>query len=125
MFKLSIILAAYNVEQYIDEAIESYLDQEKDWSQLIIVNDGSTDSTKCKIEKYITAKNNIVILNKINGGLSSARNYGIEYALDNSEYISFFDGDDILTNDYLSSFFPQFPKVTLTLLNLIYNDLII
>ncbi|HIF9252191.1 TPA: glycosyltransferase family 2 protein [Photobacterium damselae] len=110
MFKLSIILAAYNVEQYIDEAIESYLKQEKSWSQLVIVNDGSTDSTKSKIEKYITLENNIVILNKNNGGLSSARNYGIEYVLDNSEYISFFDGDDILTNDYLSSFFSTISK---------------
>ncbi len=102
-YKLSIIMAAYNVERYIEESIESFLNQKKDWARLVIVNDGSTDSTDEICKKYSSQKN-IHIIEQSNGGLSAARNTGLEYALESSQYISFLDGDDFISPEYLYEF---------------------
>ncbi|EMF7617681.1 glycosyltransferase family 2 protein [Providencia stuartii] len=104
LYKLTIIVAAYNVEQYIKDCISSFLVQKEDWAQLVIVNDGSTDNTAEIVSNMITGLSNVNLIQKKNGGLSSARNFGIDYCINNSEYISFLDGDDLLSNDYLKSF---------------------
>lgn len=91
--KFSVILAAYNVEKYIEEAIESVLSQNFEQYELIIVDDCSTDMTKKKINKY---KNNskiqILTTQKNTGTAGGARNLGMQYA--KGEYMLFLDGDD-------------------------------
>ena len=94
MPKVSVIIPVYNVENYIEKCLNSVLNQTLKEIEIIIVNDGSKDSSKQKIEKYLEKhENKIIYLEKENGGLSDARNYGIGYA--KGEYIAFLDSDDI------------------------------
>lgn len=102
-YDLAIIVAAYNVEEYISECIDSYLNNEIINSVLVIVNDGSSDNTNLILSEY-KLHDNIKILEKKNGGLSSARNYGIKYIRDYAKYISFLDADDYISSDYISFF---------------------
>lgn len=92
MPKVSIIVPVYNVEKYIERCLDSLVNQTLKDIEIIIVNDGSTDGSKEIIQKYLNKYKNIVYLEKENGGLSSARNYGIPYA--KGEYIGFVDSDD-------------------------------
>lgn len=92
MPKVSVIVPVYNVEEYLERCLDSLVNQTLKDIEIIIVNDGSTDGSKEKIQKYINKYKNIVYLEKENGGLSSARNYGIPYA--KGEYIGFVDSDD-------------------------------
>ena len=92
MPKVSVIVPVYNVEEYLERCLDSLVNQTLKDIEIIIVNDGSTDGSKEKIQKYINTYKNIVYLEKKNGGLSSARNYGIPYA--KGEYIGFVDSDD-------------------------------
>lgn len=103
--KFSIIMPVYNVADYIEEAVESIVNQDigfLDNVQIILVNDGSTDESGgiCKQfkDKY---PNNVCLINKSNGGLVSARNAGLKYAT--GQLLNFFDPDDILTSNVLSS----------------------
>ncbi|MGL5963481.1 MAG: glycosyltransferase family 2 protein [Fusobacteriaceae bacterium] len=90
--KLSVIIPAYNVENYIERCIESVCNQTEKNLEIIVVNDGSTDKTKKKLEKFQKKDKRIIVINKVNGGLSSARNAGINIA--KGEYICHLDGDD-------------------------------
>lgn len=93
MVKVSIIVPAYNVEQYIEKCLETLVNQTLDEIEIIVVNDGSTDGTKEKIEKFVERyPEKIKCYDKSNGGLSDARNYGIPYA--QGKYIGFVDSDD-------------------------------
>ena len=92
MPKVSIIVPVYNVEEYLERCLDSLVNQTLKDIEIIIVNDGSTDGSKEIIQKYLNKYKNIVYLEKENGGLSSARNYGIPYA--KGEYIGFVDSDD-------------------------------
>lgn len=95
--KISIIVPVYNVEEYITECIDSILSQTyKDW-ELILVNDGSTDNSGKICDEYALKDNRINVIHKENGGLSSARNAGIDVA--KGEYITFIDSDDVLLNN--------------------------
>lgn len=94
MVKLSIIVPVYNVEEFVAECIDSILAQTfNDW-ELILVNDGSTDRSKQICEKYCELNSRIRLIDKENGGLSSARNAGIEQA--QGEFITFIDSDDVI-----------------------------
>lgn len=92
MPKVSVIVPVYNVEEYLERCLDSLVNQTLKDIEIIIVNDGSTDGSKEIIQEYINKYKNIVYLEKKNGGLSSARNYGIPYA--KGEYIGFVDSDD-------------------------------
>ena len=94
MYKLTVIVAAYNVEKYIEKCLESLLNQTYKNLEILVVNDGSTDNTKQIIEKYEKKSENLKLLNKENGGLSSARNFGLQNT--ETEYVTFVDGDDYL-----------------------------
>ena len=94
MPKVSIIMPVYNVEDYIEKSIESVINQTLKDIEIIIVNDGSQDNSKELLQKYLKNNNNIIYLEKENGGLSSARNFGIKYAT--GEYIAFLDSDDFV-----------------------------
>ena len=93
MKKISVIIPVYNTEKYIDKCINSVLQQDLE-TEIIVVNDGSTDNSKKIIEKY---KDKIIYLEKENGGLSDARNYGLKYAT--GEYVAFLDSDDFIEKD--------------------------
>jgi len=95
MPKISIIVPVYNVEKYIDKCLKSLTLQTLQGIEIIIVNDGSLDRSIDIIEKYVKENpTKIKYYEKKNGGLSSARNYGIEYAT--GEYIAFLDSDDYI-----------------------------
>ena len=93
MPKVSIIVPVYNVERYIVRSMDSLVNQTLKDIEIIVVNDGSTDNSKKLIEIYQKKyPNKIKLVDKKNGGLSDARNYGIPYAT--GEYIAFLDADD-------------------------------
>ncbi len=95
MQDLSIIVPIYNVEKYLSRCVESLLNQTLENIQIILVNDGSTDNSG-KIAKVYAEKNpdKILYLEKENGGLSDARNYGMPFAT--GKYIAFLDSDDYI-----------------------------
>lgn len=97
MFKLSIVVPVYNLEQYLKKCLDSVMMQDVDDVEIIIVNDGSSDGTEEICNDYARKYHNIKAYHKKNEGLSIARNYGISKA--SGEYILFLDGDDFLTSD--------------------------
>lgn len=96
---ISIIVPVYNTEEYIGECIESILNQTYTNFELILVNDGSTDDSLDICRQYEGKDMRVKILNKTNGGVSSARNFGLREAT--GDFISFVDSDDIIRPDYL------------------------
>lgn len=94
MIFFSIILPVYNVEKYVETCLNSILDQEYRNFELIIVNDGSTDSTLHICKKISQQDHRVVIINKQNEGVSIARNRGLDIA--KGLYVLFVDGDDVL-----------------------------
>lgn len=92
--KVSIIIPAYNLEDYLVQCIESIETSKSSSYEVIIVDDGSTDSTPTIIKRFEDKYRNIKAINKENGGVSSARNIGLLNA--QGEYIVFVDGDDFL-----------------------------
>lgn len=91
-------MRAYNQAQFIDESIQSVLNQTYRHYELIVVNDGSTDDTQAKLEKY---KNQVCIINQTNSGRSNAGNVGIENS--KGTYIAFLDSDDLWDKDFLKN----------------------
>lgn len=97
--KVSVIVPVYNVEKYLENCIDSLVNQSLKEIEIICVNDGSTDNSLDIIRKYEENYNNIIVIDKENGGLSDARNHGIEVS--NGEYIAFVDSDDWVELDML------------------------
>ncbi len=98
MPKVSIIVPIYNVEKYLERCINSLIGQTLDDIQIILVNDGSTDNSGEIAKEYaIKHQDKIMYLEKENGGLSDARNYGLPYAT--GEYIAFLDSDDYIDKE--------------------------
>ena len=96
--KISVIIPIFNVEYYLEEALDSIINQTIfDDIEVILVDDGSTDNSRFLIEKYAIDYDNVNVFRKDNGGVSSARNYAMKYA--KGEYIHFFDSDDFLLYD--------------------------
>lgn len=91
--KISVIIPVYNTEKYIKKCIESVINQTYKNLEIIIINDGTEDNAIEIVKEYLVDKR-IRIINKANGGASSARNIGIRVAL--GDYISFVDSDDYL-----------------------------
>lgn len=98
---VSIIVPVYNVAQYLSKCIESILEQSYTDFELILVNDGSSDNSLeiCKV--YSQRDNRIVLIDKPNGGVSTARNVGI--LASKGEYITFVDSDDYLRKDFIEA----------------------
>ena len=95
--KISIIIPVYNVEGYLVECLNSVVNQTYRDIEIIIVNDGSTDSSFSIIQQYQLQDERIKIINQENQGLSAARNAGIKKV--SGEYIWFVDSDDYITID--------------------------
>ena len=90
--KISVIVPVYNVYDYLDKCLNSLVNQSDNDFEVIIVNDGSTDNSQEIIDKYVSENANMKSFIKENGGLSSARNYGLSKAT--GEYVLFLDSDD-------------------------------
>ena len=100
---LSIIIPCYNVEMTIDRCINSILASNFTDYEIILINDGSTDDTPAKINTLKALDNRIHSYTQINGGASSARNFGLNMAV--GEWITFIDADDYIQPNYLYHFF--------------------
>lgn len=94
--KLSVIIPVYNSEKYLNRSIESLLNQTYKNIEIILVDDGSTDSSPEICDLFAEKEKNISVIHKENGGVSSARNAGFDVA--QGEYIAFLDSDDYLSN---------------------------
>lgn len=105
---ISIIVPAYNVEQYIGECIESILQQTYSNFELIIINDGSVDNTPIIINDYAVKDSRIKLVNQKNSGQGAARNKGIEAS--QGKYIVFIDSDDIIASTYLNDLYDTLLK---------------
>ena len=91
---ISIIIPIYNAENYIDLCLKSILNQVNDSIEVILVNDGSKDSSKDKCEYYCRNNKNVILINQENLGVSAARNTGLKVA--KGKYIGFVDIDDTI-----------------------------
>lgn len=96
---ISVILPIYNIERYLPKCMESLFDQTYRNLEIIMVDDGSTDRCSRLCDEYAKADERITVLHKPNGGLSDARNCGIERA--KGEYITCVDPDDWVDPDYV------------------------
>lgn len=94
---ISVIVPCYNQVQYLDEALQSVLDQTHENWECLIVNDGSPDNTEEVAKKWVGKDSRFIYLYKENGGVSSARNLGIEKA--KGDYLQFLDCDDFLEKE--------------------------
>lgn len=92
---ISIVVPVYNVEKYVGHCIQSILNQTYNKFELILVDDGSTDDSGKLCDEWAEKDNRIVVIHKENGGLSDARNAGIEIA--KGEYLAFVDSDDYIS----------------------------
>lgn len=105
---ISVVVPCYNQAQYLDECLQSVLDQTyTDW-ECIIVNDGSPDNTEDVAKNWVEKDTRFIYLSKENGGLSSARNAGIEIA--KGEWILPLDADDKIGDKYLELAEKEFEK---------------
>lgn len=96
---ISVIVPCYNVEKFLPDCFNSLVHQTYKNLEMIFVNDGSKDNTLNILNNFCKNKPNCKVVDKINGGLSSARNAGLAYAT--GKYIYFFDSDDILSPNIL------------------------
>jgi len=99
--KISIIVPFYNVADCVDYCLFSLLRQTYTNYEVVCVDDGSTDATAAEIEKFVQGYEKVKLFRKENGGLSSARNYGVSKS--SGEYITFVDGDDLVSPYYLDT----------------------
>lgn len=95
---ISFIIPAFNFEKYIEQCILSIENQTYQNIEIIVINDGSTDGTQEIINRLASRDSRIRAINKLNEGVSIARNYGIENA--KGDFIAFVDADDYITSDY-------------------------
>ncbi|WP_071131749.1 glycosyltransferase [Enterococcus timonensis] len=98
---VSIIVPVYNVAQYLERCLDSIVKQSYLELEIIVVNDGSTDDSGMILEKYRVLDQRIIVLEKENGGLSSARNSGLDYMT--GKYVTFVDSDDFIAINYVKN----------------------
>ena len=118
--ELSIIIPVYNVEKYLEECLNSVLEIKDIDYEVLIVNDGSTDNSQKIIDEYCKKDDRIKSFIKENGGLSSARNYGLEKA--QGDYIWFVDGDDLVVSSEVEKFFNGIKNLDLDVALANYNS---
>lgn len=121
---LSIIVPVYNVEQYLSKCIESIIQQTYDNYELILVDDGTPDNSGLICDNYAKQFSQIKVIHKANGGLSSARNAGLDIA--KGEYIAFVDSDDWIEPTIYSDMIDCIEKYSCDLvecgINLVYEN---
>lgn len=96
---ISVIVPIYKVEDYLDECVQSIVDQTYRNLEIILVDDGSPDACPQMCDEWAKKDNRIRVVHKPNGGLSSARNAGLNVA--EGDYVAFVDSDDFITSNYV------------------------
>ncbi|MGY5253864.1 glycosyltransferase family 2 protein [Sphingobacterium spiritivorum] len=105
---VSIIIPIYNVDEFLDETIQSVLNQSFQEFELILINDGSTDRSALICQEYLSKDKRIQFINQENSGVSIARNNGLLLA--KGKYVFFMDSDDTLDSDFIKSSFEAAEK---------------
>lgn len=95
--KISIVVPIYNTSFFLNKCIESIVNQSYSKLEIILVNDGSTDNSLSICDSYASQDDRIIVISKENGGLSSARNAGLDVAT--GDFIGFVDSDDFVASD--------------------------
>lgn len=103
MKSVSIVVPIYNMENYLRECLDSLFVQVDDTMEVILVNDGSTDSSPAICQEYISRYPDTIYVNKVNGGLADARNEGVKVAT--GKYTYFIDSDDWLVPDAIHTLY--------------------
>lgn len=117
---ISIIVPVYNIAEVVSYCIESVIRQSVDTWELILVDDGSTDNSLEILKRYARENKRINVVSKTNGGLSSARNLGIEHA--SGEWIMFVDGDDYLADNTIKILSDLSAKENVDVIQYGYNE---
>lgn len=107
-YKVSVIVPIYNVEKYLDHCVNSILLQSYKNIECILVDDGSTDSSGTKCDYFLTSDDRVKVIHKRNGGLSSARNAGLDIA--SGDFVLFVDSDDYIGHNVISDALTAFEK---------------
>ena len=122
--KVSVIVPVYNTEKYLDKCLNSLVNQTLKDIEIIVVNDGTKDNSEKIIRQYSKKYPSIKYYKKENGGLSSARNYGLEKAT--GEYIGFVDSDDYVEYDMYEKMYDKAIKtksdIVCSSINYIYKN---
>lgn len=122
--KISVIIPVYNVEKYIATCINSILDQTYNNFEVILVDDGSSDSSGQICDEFAIKDARIKVIHKSNSGVSDSRNKGISQA--SGQYICFIDGDDFIEKNYFEKVFQLIanysPKVLINSYKLFYEN---
>lgn len=105
---ISVIVPVYNVKHYLKKCLDSIINQSYNNLEIIIIDDGSTDGSGKIIDDYNNNDSRIKIVHQKNGGLSHARNVGLDMM--QGEYVTFIDSDDFVTPDYVSYLFNLIKK---------------
>lgn len=100
--KISVIIPAYNSERYLEKCLDSIFNQTFQNFEVILVNDGSTDATRLIGERYASDNSNMMLINRENEGVFSARNAALDVC--HGEYVAFCDSDDYVEPDWLQCF---------------------
>ena len=100
---ISVVLPIYNVELYLEECIDSVIDQSYKNLEIILVDDGSTDKSSFICDEFSKKDPRIKVIHKDNGGLSDARNVGIRSA--SGEYIALVDSDDLIAENFIEQLY--------------------
>ena len=106
MPKISIIMPVYNKQNYLERSLDSVLNQSFSDFELIVIDDGSTDSSMTILEKYRSMDPRIKLIHSENHGVSHARNIGLDHIT--GKYITFVDADDELKQEYLTSLYKNY-----------------
>ena len=106
--KISVIVAIYNIEQYLVKCIESLINQTYDNLEIILMDDGSTDASGEICDEYAKMDKRIKVVHQKNQGLSVVRNNGIKMAT--GKYVILVDGDDFVERKYVERLFRQLDK---------------
>ena len=114
MTKVSVVIPVYNVEDYLEECLESVINQTLKDIEIICINDGSTDNSLNILEAYAENDNRIKIFSQENSGLSASRNHGKK--LSQGEYIYFIDSDDYLELNALEKLYDMAMSLDLDIL---------
>jgi len=114
MVKVSIMIPVYNVEKYLEECLESAVNQTLKEIEIIAVNDGSTDNSLNILEKYELKYDNFKIINQENKGLSAARNTGLRAC--SGKYVYFLDSDDFIDINAMEYCYKEAEKYNLDIL---------
>lgn len=112
---VSIIVPVYNVELYLNKCVESIVHQTYDNLEIILVDDGSKDSSSLICDELKAKDKRIVVLHNINGGLSNARNSGLKIA--RGDYIGFVDSDDYIDEDMIEKMVEEFSNPSVDLVS--------